>query len=355
MTVPDGQIATSNFTSVKRAYLTDVLLPACAHVEDRLAPTERSYRLAGRLIRVRYFGPALLDRLGRALAHRETASDDAPDLTIMAWDSAGSGVAFASPWSHPSYRFDVETNARQEADGFKGAYLCGEETLSLSDPQSKHAYFWTLDATRLPPWVSAAPFRTLLHWALADLNTQLVHGAVVAAGGGSVLLAAKGGSGKSTTALSCALAGMEYLGDDYVAVSLGPVVVAHGLYASAKVSPERVPAFRALASRVWDREGEKSIVFLSDAIPGQLRADAPLSAVLIPTVAHLDRTEIVPARKGDALLALAPTTLMQLPLARTDAAARLGEIVARTPCFALRLGRDSGEAAEAIRDFLARV
>ncbi len=350
-----SQIATLNYASVRKAYFTDVFLVAFDRVSRIVTPIEKTYRVAGRTLRLRFYGDAFVERLGRALAHHEVAAADTADLVVSLWDSTRV-AAFASPWSDLAYRFDAETDARQEnADGFKGAYLGGEESLSFYDSESKVAHFWTRDAAELPPWVSAAPIRTILHWFLSDRNMNLVHGAVVGTGTASALLTAKGGSGKSTTALSCLLAGMEYLGDDYVAVQSGETVVTHSLYASAKVSPDRVPAFDAVRSHVWDNEGEKSIVFLSESFPKQLPASAPLSAVLIPTIAHLERTEIVPAGKMETLLALVPTTLMQLPLAGTDTVARLREIVARVPCFSLRLGRDSREAALAIKGFLDRL
>ncbi|MFC1639118.1 hypothetical protein ACFL26_02515, partial [Patescibacteria group bacterium] len=150
------------------------------------------------------------------------------------------------------------------------------------------------------------------------------------------------------------LSGMDYLADDYVAVSLGESVTAHSLYSSIKVAPDRVSAFERMRPHVRDYDGQKSVIFLADLFPERLRASGPLTAVLIPVIANLERTEIVPADKMAALLALLPTTLMQLPLPGTDKTACLKEIVARTPCYVVRLGRDGEEVARAIKEFLER-
>jgi len=65
-----------------------------------------------------------------------------------------------------------------------------------------------------------------------------MHGAAVSLNGKSILLTAKGGSGKSTTALSCFFAGMSYLGDDYVTVKSGDVITTHSIYSSTKLFPD---------------------------------------------------------------------------------------------------------------------
>ncbi len=354
MTNQAAHIVTANYTSVTRTYFDEVFTPAFRRIEAGASLTEKHYRIADRSICLRFYGDVLPQKLTAALVHNEMAPAATPDLTVTLWDSSGR-VDFRSPWSETAYRYDTTVDVgRETVDGFRGVYLDGEQTMSFYDPATKTAHFWINDAQAFPSWLSAAPIRPILHWFLSENNTHLLHGAVVGSGNRTALLTAKGGSGKSTTALSCLLAGMDYLADDYVAVRLGDTVTAHSLYGSIKVAPDRIPEFEDIQQHVRDYDGQKSVIFLADLFPERLRASGPLTSVMIPVIANCERTEIVPAEKMAALLALLPTTLMQLPLAGTDKTTCLKEIVARTPCYVVRLGRDSTEAAQVIKEFLER-
>ncbi len=368
MADPAAHILAANHTGITRPYFSDVFLPAFGEAEARLPAVEKHYRVAGQSVRLRFFGDDVRVRLAPAFAHLErtdvadgtgvapVAGTGEPGLTIALWDSASSGVTFPPPWSDPSYSFGIHSAVFPSAgDGFRGAWLGEREGMAFYDPSSKTAHFWTPNARQIPPWVPAAPLRPILHWFLSAQDVHLIHGAVVGAGGKAALLTAKSGSGKSTTSLTCLLEGLDFLGDDYVAVGSAEPVTAYSLYATAKVLPERMPDFADLREYAWDTQGEKTVLFLADARPDQLHASMPLAAILIPVITHAERTTVVPARKQDALLALLPTTLMQLPLAGTDKAGRLAHIIARTPCHFLRLGRDPREAARAVKAFLETV
>ena len=85
----------------------------------------------------------------------------------------------------------------------------------------------------------------------------MVHAAAVGDESGGVLLVGRGGSGKSTTALSCLGTQVGYLADDYCLVEMveGPRV--HSLYTSGKAnrgSIARLPRLRAAfaASTLWE-------------------------------------------------------------------------------------------------------
>ena len=64
-----------------------------------------------------------------------------------------------------------------------------------------------------------------------------MHGAAVAEQGAGVVLAGLSGSGKSTTALTCVLAGMDFLGDDACLVDPSARTVS-SIYGRAKLEPD---------------------------------------------------------------------------------------------------------------------
>lgn len=342
-----------NCLSIKRAYLLEVILPALQDVGEKNTPIEKCYHIGGRNLCIQFYSPALSESLTPALAHSEIQRPSKIDLTVHVWDSVSSHTPFASPLNNGEYSFDVATETRTVIDDdFMGVYTNAEETLTLYDRANKTAYFWIHDASAVPVWVCAAPFRTLLQWYLDEFNIHLLHGAVIGNNGKSALLTAKGGSGKSTTALAGLFSGMSYLGDDYVGIQASDKVIAHTLYSSAKVSPQYVQAFSRLKGHVWSQEGEKSVVFLASLFPSQIPSTCPLSAIVIPVIKHRERSVIIDASKTQAMMAIMPTTLLQLPLFSTNKIKILKKIIEQTPCYSIELSSDSAEAASTINDLL---
>ncbi|HWH07185.1 MAG TPA: hypothetical protein VNU47_01515 [Candidatus Paceibacterota bacterium] len=344
------RIQTANYTRITRAYLAEVVEPAIQRLSVTHTPANHAYMVADLAIAITSFSPLMSEHFVRALAHLPKPATSDPDLIVYIWDSAGTGVKMAPPWSVPAHH-SLETNAhRVSEDSFIGIYMHFDDTITLYDPVNKRAYFWMYDATHIPVWIRAAPFRTLFQWALGERDIHLVHGAVVSESDKAILLTAKGGSGKSTTALACLKVGMQYLADDYVAVSRGSEPHAYSLYNSVKVAPYQGNDFDPM--HVTETEGEKSVVYLSSIFPQQMAYSSPLKAVMIPQIMNAEKTAILPATKAQAMLALIPTTLFQLPLAESNKVQLLSSIIAALPCYTVALGRDSIEAAQTIRGFI---
>src|SRR5947209_5369755 len=55
-------------------------------------PVERSFRVGGRRLLLRFAGPALLPVLTAPLEHLAVSSPGRPDLTVYVWDTASTGV-----------------------------------------------------------------------------------------------------------------------------------------------------------------------------------------------------------------------------------------------------------------------
>jgi len=359
MNTLQSHIQTANYINIKKAYLEDIVLPVFNDIVRAVIPKEKYYRIAGKNICIKFYSEALIKHLSFALLHNEI-NEIIPakmiDLTINVWDSVSTSRQFPSPWSNTGYMFDQKINTKNKLEsGFMGVYLYGEETLTLYDIKNKTAYFWTNDADNLPYWVAAAPIRTLLHWFLSEINVHLLHGAAVAVGDKAILIAAKGGSGKSTMALSCLLLGMDYLADDYVGVELKDEIAVHSLYNSVKVVTSNISQFEALQKHVWNKEGEKSILFLSLLFPKKIKKSRSLKAIFIPQIKYSKKTVISSASKVQAMIALAPTTLFQLPLAETDKIETIKKIIMGTPCYFLEMSSDSKEAASVVSEFLEKL
>jgi len=174
--------------------------------------------------------------------------------------------------------------------------------------------------------------------------------------GRALLLVGMGGSGKSSTALACAASGMRYLGDDYCLVDCASRTV-HCLYRSGKlVGPpdlERMPMFtgRSVNADSFERGGRAKGVYMVDSVvPGSLAASMRIAGIAMPRIVGEELSRAVRAGAGDALAALVPSTVGQLPGADASDAMRLEQLVGSCPAMTLLVGRDPAGIAAAARD-----
>jgi hypothetical protein len=324
-----------------RAFFDDALVRAETAVAS-CGALVRDLVLAGRHIRLIFAGPALEGLLMPAIDHLRAEWSGEADFVCYVWDSKSSGVQMApAPVASNSFC------ERGDIAGFDGenifiAFQPSDYSLSLFDADARVGFFWLEDAQGLPYWTQAAPFRTLFHWWVEHSGGVLVHGAAIANEDGGILIAGKGGTGKSTTALACVAAGFSYVGDDYVAIYSGTTVTAHSLYCTAKLNPDNSGRFGAFRPRLLGEaaiRGEgKMVAFLPRASRGGVTSSIVLTAIATPSFADCSETAIVRADPAALLLAAAATSLAQLPRAGLATIDRIARIVDRLPGYAITLG-----------------
>lgn len=315
--------------------------------------------LAGVAIELRFASPALREALLPALRHLPPIPEgQAPALTISAWDRAGSGVAAPQPpfdRKRITDRGDIWGFTSQR---YRLAFHYGEYSVSVFDRELGQGCFWVDDAAGLPYWTAAAPLRTLLHWCMEASGRQLLHAAAVGTANGGLLLIGRGGLGKSSTALAGLLSGMDFAGDDYVAVALEPQPRVYPLYGSAKVNRDQIERFASLAAQLRNPGGaadEKAIFDLLPAYRAQIPdSGMPIRAILVPGVADQEDS-VIDADLGldTARHAAAFSTVEQLPYAGRGTYGFIDELIRRVPAYRLRLGRNRAALAQSLKDFLA--
>ncbi len=308
---------------------------------------ERDFIIGGHRLRIELAGAALEPLLTDAFAHLAASSPGEPELTVRAWDSVSTGEPL------PPGMGSINDYGRAARTGFlpggtiRASFQRADFGLSVMDPGARLAGYWIPDGVgftplpQLPFYGRASPLRAILSWWTAGYGMQLAHGAAVATQAGGVLLTGTGGSGKSTSAVACLLAGMDFGGDDYVLLEPGPRPFVHSLYASAKLgnptlagegSPLRLP-FEPDAC-----EFDKGIYMLYRRFPKQMVAGFPVRAVVAPKVTGVAQPVYRRISPAAALTALAPTSLLQLPGAGVAALASFRAVVTSVPCYALELG-----------------
>ena len=287
--------------------------------------------------------PALSDRLLPALAHQRVTEVGANATHLLAWDSASTGVTPPKPpWGPDDYRQQGYIRGYNQ-DGIHTAYHVGANVLSLFDELTQTGIFWTPDEKGLPPYQDGSPFLIVLQWWARTQGLTLIHAAAVGTDEGGFLLVGAGGSGKSTAALACIGSSLRYVGDDYCLLESGETHSAHSLFSSGKLDDNSLvllPHLRPAVSNPTRHPDEKALLYLDRAYPNDLLPSTVIKGILLPRVTGSRSNALRPASPGDALRALAPSTLFQLTGAGSESFERMVELVRSLPCYYLDLGPD---------------
>jgi len=360
--LPD-EVLVAYFDAVQAAFL--------AAVAARGRRIDRDHRIGGHVVRLSSPDPVVLDTMGAALAHLRIDPQPSAELTIGLWHRGAPDARHSppSPWGWyarqpgagavPHLHF----NSHGELPAFRSrrittAFRITPHKLRILDGDRHQAFYWTEDVDRIPDYEYCAPLRKILAWWMSSRGHQIVHAAAVGRATGGVLLAGRGGSGKSTTALACLGSTLRYAGDDCCLLTAGGAPFVSSLYNSAKLKTGAdVARFPDLADAIHNRrrrDDEKAFLFLHLHRPEFLSAGFPLRALLIPRVTGRAVPRLVPASAAAGLAALAPSTLRLFPGIESVATRRMAELVARLPSFHLEVGPDlrriPGLIAELLED-----
>ena len=268
---------------------------------------------------------------------------------LVVWDGADrEALPPPPPWA-PGAPEPLGVVGSHSNDAVRCAVDIHTNSLVVYDYSRNVSHTWYPSIPDLPAWAKASPFRVVLSW-LCNLNRmQIVHGAAIAVDGRAVLLAGTGGAGKSTTALACALAGFDYLGDDYCAVEPAAGKV-HMVYRTAKLFRPTLDMLPSLAGSLENPDKidvEKGVLFL-EGDDMRLARSAELSAILLPRVGIESSTKLHPATRDDTIKAILPSTIGGL-MGGTSVTPRLiMELVRSVPSFHLALGTDLATVTDAV-------
>jgi hypothetical protein len=333
----------------------DAILERTLCAEERLRSLRTRLDVAGIQIELAFAGENLCPYILPALAHLEVQSPDEPDLRIHVWDSDSTGIEFVLP---PVSRDCFTTRGDiwgMSSARIRSAFHWIEFSVNVFDVKRREGVFWVRSDACVSNWTRGSPLRTLLHWSMEANGRQLVHAAAVGTDEGALLITGRGGVGKSTTALACLEAGMQFLGDDYVVVGLDPQPRVYRLYGSAKLTAAQLGRFPDLARLVGPGdflEDGKALIVLPPSMNRQIPHSLPLRALVTPSFADSRESFIGTADPLDLQQAAAITTMSQLPHAgpRTHA---FFEHMARTlPVGRLHLGTEIDRIPMAVESFL---
>jgi len=281
------------------------------------------------------------------------------DLTVYLWDHVSTGIPeFSLPWTTEDYTASGQISGFNNDPDICIYHQQQTDMLHLFHARRRMALLCIQDAACFPQSECSAPLRKIFGWWLSLQNFQVIHGAVLGVPGCGLLIPGKGGSGKSTTALTCVSAGLYFVSDDYCLLETRAPFRAYNLYGSAKISEATAGHFPDMEKTIKSMgypDSDKTLFFPAQSHPSLIAKYLTIKAIAVPFIAPTDISTIEPIKKSAALTALAPSTLFQMPGAKTSDFYMLSSFVNQVPCYKLVLGRDRSQMASTISDFLDKV
>ncbi len=364
----DISLITDNAHEADRVAYFQMVYEGFERAEQVSGPIDSYYNVAGRTIRLRFAGSALMQHLTPAFAHVNTEPTPTPDLTICIWDSVTTytkmPLLISSLINLCQLRWFETLSPRREIIGYNSERIrtifhYGPSILTLMDMEQNLAIYWINDAHALPYYEKGYPLTTILNWWMEVTPLQFVHAAAIGTPSGGVLLPGKSGSGKSTTALSCVESELSFLTDDTCIVTSDPQPYAYSIYNTAKLLGEedirRLPYLGRFVSNPDRVEGEKAMIFMHKHYPDKIVNSFPIKAILIPQITGKPETGIRKTTAGAALQALGPSTILQLPGSGRKALKLMSKLVRQIPCYVLELGTDIPKIHSTILNLLREI
>jgi GT2 family glycosyltransferase len=316
----------------------------------------RSYRIGETSVCLLFAGERLIPYITPALEHLRMPDGSHADVTMCIWDSDSTSVEMIPPpckWESFTDRGDIWGF---NSSRIRTAFHWVECSVNLMDHRAGIGMYWVKTAENLPYWVHASPLKTLFHWWMEKNGCHIIHAAAVATDAGAVLLTGEGGSGKSTTALSCLQSGFYYLSDDFMIARLEPRATAYTLYSTAKLNQDNLHNFPVLKKLVQNPEKldqEKAIIFLQGRFEKQIISEMPIRAVFIPRITYQDTSSLVPASPFEIRQSAGFSTMSLLPGAGRYTHNFMCRLSLELPGYILQLGRNLEEIPASIGSYLS--
>jgi hypothetical protein len=345
-------------TQLQAKLFADSVLRIADQIRDP-AGGRLNIAIADQVWKLRFASPVLASRFIPALAHLQVQGE-AADIEVTLWDSDTEPQPLPKlPWPAEAYRPCGEIPGYSDGRSYLH-FDVPMSALTVLDSTTGRAAYFNRRPQSLPAYEFAGPLRYLIHRIAADRGMALVHAAAISKNGRGTLIAGPKGAGKSTTALACLAAGLDYHGDDRCLVAQrADGHRLYSVYSSAKVFLEDVHRHRIdrLADVVLPPttdDDRKGLVYVDQVAPAQMARSALLNAILIPVQTGAERSRIVETPPSEALRLLIAELIGRSPATVVKSVATLREICATVPVFRLEAGRHLPEIAETVACMLER-
>lgn len=269
--------------------------------------------------------------------------------------SASIGMASLPKWRDSGLE-PVQFHAHLATKELRAAYpLRTQQWLALDDKAGIGIQLARSPAD-LPEWFASAPLRHHLHWLLRTRRHRIAHAATLGAGGRGILVLGHGGAGKSGTTLAGLAAGLQTVGDDYVALGGLDPAIARPLYRIVKQDRTGLARIAGLAERLahLPENWMSKVEFDPEEVFPACFADAlTIRAIVLPHVAHAPAPRLVEVGAGEAMRALMRTNLYQFPGEADDGLEYYANLLRILPTYRLELSPSAPANGAALGEIVA--
>jgi len=321
--------------------------------------SEMTFVLGGQTARMRIVGKCLAERIRLPFCHLETNDlGQAAGLTIAFWDESETGVGCPLHSILRDELGDAPVTLARSADDLRIVSKL-QQSITCIDRRARHIIGWTSNPRRFSLYESGRPLHPPLHVWHFDQDTPVIHAGLVSKNGEGIIFAGSSNAGKTTVAIACLFSGFNYLSEDQVALKqiTGGSFKGYSLYNSTFVEADHLAHFPQLAPHAIQGlypDEDKQLVLLWPLFPTKMQTVTNIRAVALPRIVKSSTSSIRPASKPEALLTIAPSSLIMGQLSSgLRGFNKLTELVMHVPSYWLELGSDIHDIPNCVEQILS--
>lgn len=195
-------------------------------------------------------------------------------------------------------------------------------------------------------------YHSFAQWGRTE-GMLLLHSAVIGSDGKGMLIAGRGGAGKSTLSISCLLEGLDFVSDDYVLVTENGPLRAFSIFSSVCLNPDMAYLLKPDMPVLCKMRNGKIIL---DASSYEIKPQLSIHGILIPVWKDSTKEPCIISVSADAALSrISYSTVAQLlnmpdPVMIRRIITRLTDL----PVFEFHTCKDFHKNAEFLRKFIKK-
>lgn len=287
----------------------------------------------------------------------EAASPDVgPDRTIAFLDAEAIGygplpVPDDGDWDlqGDGWRISTHRDGRYLSEARDNSLICLDRATG-----SVAALFQS--ANKLTLADRARPLQRMMSQICLSCGAQNIHAGLVAHDGVGALIVGGSGRGKTSTSIDCLLNGLDFLGDDSVAVREKEEggFQGYSLYGSTRVHPGQISRWPDIRDswRMPAPADDKAMLLPSGIAAERMAYQCRVGAILVPRITDgvFRATRTSPREAFSALVHDSEETRrFQMSAAEFH---RLAKLTRDTPCFLCELDRDPKAVAAGVAEII---
>ena len=225
--------------------------------------------------------------------------------------------------------------------------------VGLSGMDSRRNIFFTVShfGSKNDPLLYAHPLLEPFEQWGESQGLLLMHSAVVGTDGKGVIIAGYGGAGKSTLAVSCLLAGMDFVSDDCPFFTSDGILEAFPIYTSVCLNQDVLHALNPSMPVIGEYRIGKYVLDASDYNFSSRLAIHGIIVPAMPVVGHGPEIVRIPAMSS--ILKITLSTIFQtFGLRDPELMQTMISRLKGLPAYEFRQSRDSRKNAEYLRQFI---